>query len=185
MRCFLPSLLTGTLALTLVACDATSPSAPDLGPGAFEAVVASPDSEVTLGGVASASLSAEDAAFDGTFGSYVVAETDDGTSYTFSSIELRADSGEEILLGTVAPGDGLASGAYGIETSRNLDAPFDFVVLYDADGASGRGGSAAARANAGAVEIDVDGDRVSGTFDLTFEDGLSVSGSFNAAPADA
>ncbi|MEM0961138.1 MAG: hypothetical protein AAGK21_01200 [Bacteroidota bacterium] len=184
MRRVFPSFLAGVLVLGLAACDAADPGTPDLGPGAFEATVASSAASATIGGAAASSLGSDRSTFDGTFGAYVIAETEDGTRYTFSSIQLTADSGEQILLGSIAPGDELASGAYGIETSRNLDAPFDFVALYDDGSDDGRGGRSADRAIGGSVEVDVDGRLVSGTFDLEFPGSLSVSGSFNAAPAD-
>ncbi|MEM6327576.1 MAG: hypothetical protein AAF791_10700 [Bacteroidota bacterium] len=182
--------LTCVLALALVACDGTSPDAPlgpsPLEPGAFSATVSSPSASVTLGGTAASTLSTDDTAFEGTFGAYVIAETGEVSdeAFTFTVLNLRADSGEEILLGSIAPGERLASGTYGIESSRNLDAPFDFLALYTGEGMTDRGDRSTVRAASGSVDVTVTDGQISGTFSLAFPDGLTASGSFNAAPAE-
>lgn len=173
---------TAALAL-LAACDSSPASAPDLDPvaevaiGTYAAQVTSGARRVTLSGTADASRDADGADFMGTFQNYALGR-DGATGHYFTMIRLRSGDGGGVLLGHVAPNADLPNGSYGIEPGRDLRPPYDFVARFIERGEDGRLTQVAARD--GQVTVSSGDARIGGRFELTLEDGRTVTGSFAA-----
>ncbi|MEM1128603.1 MAG: hypothetical protein AAGI71_18305 [Bacteroidota bacterium] len=175
-------LLLALLPMLFAACDSGVSANEDeaLAPGRFAATMNAPAMSADLSGVAAASLQATDEEFGGVFRSYAIGTDETGRSFFFSTIRLRAESGEELILGYISPDERLESGTYAIESGRNLTAPFDFVSVLTAPNADLRSGNALAQR--GSVTLTVSGGEVTGSFDIDYEGNLNVAGQFAAVP---
>ncbi|MEM1056135.1 MAG: hypothetical protein AAGI52_11455 [Bacteroidota bacterium] len=171
------TLLVLALAFALTSCDQGTLAPEIVAPGAFSATVKTAALDVPMAGSATFVRDGEGSEFDGSFRQYVIAETEDGATYSFTVLALRSAEGEEILLGSIAPSTSVESGEFAIESSRNLTAPFGYVALF-----TDRDGPRASRAIEGSVRVSSADNAITGDFDLAFPNDLQISGSFNARP---